>query len=157
MKINWKNLIISLGISLGIGTLSGILTSNSMEVFSTLKKPPLSPPAIAFPIVWTILFTLMGISAYLVYETEASKEQKDKALSLYGFQLLFNFLWSIVFFNFGNILLAFGVLLILWFLIFNMIQAFNEVNPTAAKLQIPYLLWVTFAGYLNLAIYFLNS
>lgn len=156
MKINWKNLIISLVISLGIGGLAGVLTSNSMDIFASLNKPPLSPPAIAFPIVWTILYTLMGISAYLIYESDADKAEKDKALSLYGFQLFFNFLWSIIFFNFRNILLAFGVLIILWLLIVAMIRAFNKISPVAARLQIPYLLWVTFAGYLNLAIYFIN-
>nr|WP_308415457.1 TspO/MBR family protein [Sporanaerobium hydrogeniformans] len=103
MKINWKSLIISLVISLGIGFFAGFLTQNSMEVFEALKKPPLAPPGLVFPIVWTILYSLMGISAYLVYEAEAPQRTKEKALSIYGFQLLFNFLWSIVFFNFGNI------------------------------------------------------
>lgn len=153
---NLKNFIISLAITLGTGALAAFLTQNSMEIYEPFIKPPLSPPGWLFPIVWTILYTLMGISAYLVYETEADQKQKDKALSLFLFQLFLNFLWSIVFFNFQNYLLAFGVLLVLWILILAMIINFNKVNPLAAKLQIPYLLWVSFAGYLNFGIYLLN-
>lgn len=154
--LNVKNLIISLIISVGTGMLAGFLTQNSMAVYEPFNKPPLSPPAWVFPVVWTILYILMGISAYRVYEAEGDGEQKEKALSLYLFQLFFNFLWSIVFFNFQNYLLAFGILLILWVLILAMIINFKKVDPLAAWLQIPYLIWVSFAGYLNLAIYLLN-
>ncbi|BBF43232.1 integral membrane protein [Lachnospiraceae bacterium KM106-2] len=155
MKVNWKHLIISLAISLGIGGLAGILTSNSMDVYSGFVKPPLSPPGIAFPIVWTILFTLMGISAYLIYESNS--EKRDSAIQIYALQLLLNFSWSIVFFNLQNQLLAFFVLIALWICILIMILRFTKINKTAGYLQIPYLLWVTFAGYLNLAIYLLNK
>lgn len=155
-KINFKALLISLVISLGTGGLAAFLTRNGMAVYETLNKPVLSPPAWVFPVVWTILYILMGISAYLIYQTEHNKEEKEQALSLYGFQLFFNFLWAIVFFGFQNQILAFVVLVILWLLIIMMIKSFNAINPLAAKLQIPYLLWVTFAGYLNLAIYLIN-
>ncbi|WP_410496783.1 TspO/MBR family protein [Cellulosilyticum sp. ST5] len=155
MQINWKQLLISIGISLGIGALAGFLTQNSMEVYNQLKQPVLSPPGWVFPIVWTILYILMGISAYLIYESNSPN--KEKALTIYGWQLFFNFLWSIIFFNLQNILLAFFVLIILWILIVVMIKSFKEINPLAAWLQIPYLLWVTFAGYLNLMLYTLNQ
>lgn len=154
--INFKRLLISTAISLGVGGLAALLTRNSMDIYMPLNKPPLAPPAILFPIVWTVLYTLMGISAYMIKETDVDEELKSKALNTYGFQLLFNFLWSIVFFNLENPLAAFVILIMLWVLILMMIKQFNEINPLAAKLQIPYLLWVTFAGYLNLGIYLLN-
>lgn len=155
MQMNWKQLLISIAISLGTGTISGFLTQNSMEVYNQLKQPALSPPGWIFPIVWTILYILMGISAYLIYESNSPN--KEKALTIYGWQLFFNFLWSIIFFNLQSIPLAFLVLMILWLLIVAMIRAFKEINPLAAWLQIPYLLWVTFAGYLNLMLYILNQ
>ena len=155
MQINWKPLLVSIGIALGIGALAGFLTQNSMDIYAQLKQPALSPPGWVFPIVWTILYLLMGISAYLIYESKSPL--KEKALTIYAWQLFFNFLWSIVFLNLQNILLAFIVLLILWLLIIAMIRSFKAINPLAAWLQIPYLLWVTFAGYLNLMLYILNQ
>lgn len=155
MKIKWKELIISIAISVGVGALSGFLTRNSMSLFQQLIKPPLSPPGWIFPIVWTILFTLMGISAYIIYQSDS--KEKEEALRIYALQLMVNFFWSLVFFNWQAYLLAFIILIILWLLIFLMIRKFSEINPCAGKLQIPYLLWVTFAGYLNLGIYLLNK
>ena len=154
MHISWKRLLISIGISLLTGGLAGFLTQNSMTFYNQLTKPPLSPPGWIFPIVWTLLYILMGISAYIIYESNSPN--KEKALTLYGWQLFFNFLWSIIFFNLQNSLLAFLVLIILWVLIIAMIKAFKEISPLAAYLQIPYLLWVTFAGYLNLMLIILN-
>ena len=155
MKIKWKELIISIAISVGVGALSGFLTRNSMSLFQQLIKPPLSPPGWIFPIVWTILFTLMGISACIIYQSDS--KEKEEALRIYALQLMVNFFWSLVFFNWQAYLLAFIILIILWLLIFLMIRKFSEINPCAGKLQIPYLLWVTFAGYLNLGIYLLNK
>lgn len=154
MHISWKRLLISIGISLFIGGLAGFLTQNSMTVYNQLTQPPLSPPGWVFPIVWTILYILMGISAYIINESDSPT--KEKALTIYGLQLLLNFLWSIVFFNLQNSLLAFVVLVVLWLLIVAMIRLFKEISPLAAYLQIPYLLWVTFAGYLNLMLFILN-
>lgn len=156
-KVDWKALIISIAISLGIGFLSSFLAQNSMEVYMPLVKPPLSPPAWLFPVVWTILYILMGVSAYWIYKSDADEKEREKALSLYAFQLFFNFLWPIAFFNLGNYLLAFIILVILWLLIIAMIRQFYKIDKKAALLQIPYLLWVSFAGYLNLAIYLLNK
>ena len=155
-SINIKNLLISLGISLGTGFLATILTIGNMSMYMQFEKPPLSPPAWLFPVVWTILYILMGISAYMISESNATQEQKDKALSIYGFQLFFNFLWTIIFFAFYQYLAAFIVLVMLWILILLTIISFNKINSLAGKLQIPYLAWVTFAGYLNLAIYLIN-
>lgn len=155
-SINLSTLLKSIGLSLGVGILSGILTMGNVDIYKTLNLPPLSPPSFIFPIVWTVLFFLMGISAYLIYTSSASKVQKKKALTIYALQLSVNFFWSILFFNFNAYLLSFIWLLLLWLLILVMIYSFSKINKTAAILQIPYLLWVTFAGYLNLAIYFLN-
>lgn len=156
MKKSKGLLIICIAIPLLVGLLSALLTRESMATFSTLNKPPLSPPGILFPIVWTILYALMGIGSYLVLTSEASEEKVRDALTVYGIQLAVNFLWSTFFFNFGWYLFSFLWLVFLWVLILIMLRRFYEVSKVAAYINIPYLLWVTFAGYLNLGIYFLN-
>ena len=156
MKIDKKALIISIAIPLLVGALSGFISSGSMAQFGQLNKPPLAPPGILFPIVWTILYTLMGISSYLVYEN-SSGEQRRQALAIYGLQLIVNLLWSVFFFVAEWYLFSFFWLIMLWVLIIRMIKEFYEISVAAAYLNIPYLLWVTFAGYLNLAIYILNK
>lgn len=156
MKINYKLLAVCIAIPLAVGALAGFLTSGSMEAFGALNKPALSPPGFLFPIVWTILYVLMGISSYLVLTSEQGKMKIRDAMITYGLQLVFNFFWSIWFFNFGWYLFAFVWLLVLWVLIFNTIASFYEISKIAAYLMIPYLLWVTFAGYLNFAIYLMN-
>lgn len=154
-KTNWKALIISVLISLGIGALSGFLTSDGVQAYQIYKQePPLSPPPAAFPIVWTVLYLLMGVSAYLVYNEHAF--DGGKALLIYGLQLLVNFFWPIFFFNLQWYLFAFVWIVFLWVLIVLMIREFFKINKAAAWLQIPYLLWVTFAAYLNFAAYLLN-
>ena len=137
-----KPYIISVVIALAVGGLSAVVTSDSMDVYSKINQPALSPPSILFPIVWTILFTLMGISAALIYSFRDN--------------LAVNFIWSIFFFNMQAYLFSFIWLLLLLVVIAVMIVLFKKVSPLAAYLQIPYLLWVTFAGYLNLSIYLLN-
>ena len=149
-----KSLIISLLISLGVGGLSALLTMGSMDIYKYLDKPPLAPPSIVFPIVWTILFILMGISAYLIYNSNS--EHKQKALLIYGIQLLVNFIWPILFFVLNYRLIALFIIIILLILIIIMIIKFYKINKLAAYLQIPYLLWVSFATYLNLGFYILN-
>ncbi len=156
MKINYKLLAVCIAIPLAVGALAGFLTNGSMEAFGALNKPALSPPGFLFPIVWTILYVLMGISSYLVLTSGQGKMKIRDALITYGLQLVFNFFWSIWFFNFGWYLFAFVWLLVLWVLIFNTIASFYEISKIAAYLMIPYLLWVTFAGYLNFAIYLMN-
>lgn len=129
-----------------------------IKTFASLDKPFLSPPGWLFPVVWTILYTLMGISAYLISQGNAAPiaKAKAKALALYTYQLFVNFLWSIFFFNFEWYLFSFIWILLLWALVFIMIKAFYKIDKTAAFLNIPYLLWITFAAYLNFVIWLLN-
>ena len=146
---------VSIAVALGVGSLSALITSGSIDIYSSVEAPPLSPPAIVFPIVWTILFTLMGISAARVYI--ANDYKWNSALTVYIIQLAVNFAWSIIFFNMRAFLFAFIWLILLWVLIIVMIKGFYKYDKLAAYLQIPYLLWVTFAGYLNFGIYYLNK
>ena len=153
MKIQWKNLITCLAIPLAVGSLSSLLTRNSMETFQAITKPDLAPPGWLFPVVWTILYILMGIASYLVL---TSGKPNDKALATYGIQLVFNFFWSIIFFNLELYLFAFIWLVLLWLLILKTTLLFYQISKPAGYLMIPYLLWVAFAGYLNFSIYLLN-
>ena len=122
----------------------------------TIAKPPLAPPAILFPIVWTILYALMGISAARVSLSEASARRK-RALYIFAAQLVFNFFWSLIFFNAQAFGAAFFWLLALWVLILVMVLSFRKIEPWAGYLQIPYLIWVSFAAYLNLGVWLLNK
>ncbi len=155
MKLNWKKLLICLAIPLAVGGLAALL-SGGMSDYGAMLKPPLSPPGWVFPIVWTILYLLMGYASYRVYTAERSTGLSGGALKLYAAQLFLNFLWPIVFFAFRWYLAAFFVLLLLWVLILLTLRAFTAIDESAGDLLIPYLLWVTFAGYLNLGVYFLN-
>ena len=137
-----------------VGALAGFLTRNGLSIYKNLNHPAFSPPAWLLPIIWTVLYLLMGIGSYLA--ASSPSRRKNQSLRLYGIQLLLNFLWNLVFFRLNNYLLAFLVLLFLWYFILKMIAAFWSVSPDAAVLQIPYLLCVTFAAYLNLGIVFLN-
>lgn len=124
-----------------------------METFQSLNKPALSPPGWLFPVVWTVLYILMGIASYLVL---TSGQPNRAALTVYGIQLVFNFFWSIIFFNLESYLFAFIWLVFLWILIFTTMILFYRISKLAGYLLLPYLLWVTFAGYLNFCIYLLN-
>ncbi len=156
MKTKWILLSICIAIPLAVGGLSAVVTKDSMEAFSALNQPPLSPPGWLFPVVWTILFTLMGIASYLYLTAMPPMDKAPKGLLLYGLQLLFNFFWSVWFFNLQAYGFAFVWLLVLWVLILATILEFAKVSKPAAYLLIPYLVWVTFAGYLNLGIALLN-
>ena len=156
MKQNIKLLFLCIAIPLAVGTLAALLTQNSMEVFSMVRKPSLSPPAWLFPVVWTILYILMGISSYLILTSDGAKNEIIRAFRLYGYQLAVNFLWPTFFFNFGWYGFSFLWLLLLWGLVLLMILRFKEISKVAAYLNIPYLLWLTFAGYLNFYIWILN-
>lgn len=127
-----------------------------METFEQLNKPLLSPPGWVFPVVWTILYILMGIASYLVLTSDSSAEEIDSALTAYGIQLALNFVWPLLFFRLHMYLVSFLWLVHLWLMVFLTIKLFNGISATAAKLMVPYLLWVTFAGYLNAFIYLLN-
>ena len=156
MKENWKIWIRSIAIPLLVGLLAGLFTRNSMEAFAALNQPPLSPPGWLFPVVWTILYLLMGIAAGLVATSDAKGTYIDSALFVYYLQLVVNFFWPIFFFRLEWLLFSFFWLVLLWLLILLTIKLFYRVSKPAAYLMIPYLLWVTFAGYLNLSIYLLN-
>ena len=152
----FKPYIISILIALGVGALAAWLTRGSMNIYSSVNTPPLSPPAWLFPVVWTVLYILMGISSAIIYQKGKEGGDVKAALDVYILQLAVNFIWSIVFFNMRLFFLAFLWIILLWILIFVMIKRFWQIDKTAAKLQIPYLLWVTFALYLNLMIFLLN-
>ncbi len=156
MQSKTKTFLFFTAIPLLVGIVAGLLTRGSMETFSRLNQPPLSPPGILFPIVWTILYTLMGIASYLVYSSVKEQEEINNALLIYFLQLAVNFFWSIFFFNLEWYTFSFFWLVFLWVLIFYTIRLFYPISNTAAYLLIPYLLWVTFAGYLNLGIAALN-
>ena len=150
--------VVSVAAALAVGGLSAFVTRGGMDIYSDIKTPPLSPPGFIFPIVWTVLFILMGISAAIIYTSEnGTSAQRADALKIYAASLAVNFAWSIVFFNKRAFLTAFVVLLLLLFLILKTIGAYKKISPAAAHLQIPYALWVTFAGYLNIAIWLLNK
>lgn len=156
MKIKWKTLLICIAIPLLVGGISGFITMGAMDNFKALDKPPLSPPGWLFPVVWTVLFTLMGIASYFVLTSSASSKDITNALKFYAVQLLFNFLWSILFFNLELYTFAFIWLLVLWVLIIITTVKFYRISKPSGYLLIPYLLWVTFAAYLNLGIAILN-
>lgn len=152
-NIHWKNLITAVAIPLAVGGLSAWITKDGMKAFETVNQPPLTPPMWLFPVVWSILFVLMGIASYLVV---MQKGEDTKALTLYTVQLIFNFFWSIWFFNLGWYLFAFLWLVALWILILATTVAFYRISKPAAWLMLPYLVWVAFAGYLNLGVWWLN-
>ena len=155
----WKKIkpyVISVAFALGVGGLSALLTAGNTDLYSQIAQPPLAPPPWLFPVVWTILFILMGISSAIIFTSDAPKKDISSALTVYGINLFLNFFWSIIFFNMRAYLFAFFWLIALWATILAMIIKFIKVKPLAGYLQIPYLLWVTFAGYLTLAISILN-
>jgi len=152
-----KPYVLSILLALGVGGLSAFLTRSNMDLYETIVRPPFSPPAILFPIVWSILYVLMGIGAARIFTAaEPAAGKKENALFVYGVSLFLNFTWSLIFFNTRMFGFAFLWLLLLWISILKTIFDYQKIDPPAAYLQIPYLIWVTFAGYLNAAIWFLN-
>ncbi len=156
MSHKLRQLIICIAIPLAVGGLSAYLTMGAMETFESLKQPPLSPPGWLFPVVWTALFALMGIASYLVVRSPAPERTVKRALIFYGIQLGLNFFWTILFFNLGLYLVSFFWLILLWCFILLTTLQFAAIRRLAGYLMIPYLIWVAFAGYLNLAIFWLN-
>lgn len=153
MKPDWKKLLICLAIPLGVGGLAALLTGGGMGDYASFNQPPLSPPGWLFPVVWSILYLLMG---YASYRVATSGQDVKKTLRLYGAQLAVNFLWPLVFFGLQWYWAAFFVLLALWVLIFLTWREFSKVDEIAGNLLLPYLIWVTFAGYLNFGVALLN-
>ena len=152
----WRPYIISVLIAMAVGGLSGLLSMDGMEAYSTsVIKPALSPPGWVFGVVWPILYALMGIGAARIWLSSDSAA-KSRGLNLYVAQLIVNFFWSLIFFNAQAFGFALIWLLLLWVLVLLMIVQFDKVDQKAAWLQIPYLLWLTFAAYLNFAVWLVN-
>lgn len=157
MKGKLKYYIYSAVATLAVGGLSALLTFKNMDIYETVKTPPLSPPSFLFPVAWTILYLLMSVSfTRVLLERRHSPRLCRNTVSLYALNLVFNLLWSPIFFNCRAFLFAFVWLVVLWFIIFVMTVNFYRTDKIAGILLIPYLLWVTFAGYLNLGVYILN-
>lgn len=155
-KKTWKTYALWILLAEAVGALSGWLSREGMKIFNaTITQPPLSPPSFIFPIVWGILYALMGISAARIYLSPQSTA-RSKGLNIYFVQLIVNFFWSLIFFNTQAFGFAFIWMLLLWSLVLWMILIFYKTDPLAAKLQIPYFIWLSFAAYLNLGIWYLN-
>ncbi len=148
---------IGIAIPLAIGGLAAFLTRNSMDIYEEINQPFLAPPSWVFPVAWTVLFILMGISSAMIYEADAPTDDKKRAFWLYGINLVVNFFWSIIFFNLGAFLGAFLWLMLLIFIIVKMMSAFYKIKPVAAYLQIPYVVWCCFASYLTASIWLMNG
>lgn len=166
MMSKFKTLLFNLILPLAVGGLSSLLIKDQFASYQALNQPALAPPAILFPIVWIILYILMGIATYLISispKTKAKQEQaaiipctKKQAYQNYGIQLFFNFLWSPVFFGLGDYFTALIILALLWYFVYQTMLCYYIINKTAGLLFLPYLLWITFAGYLNFSILLLN-
>ena len=155
MSSDKKTLLTALGIPLGVGIL-GTLLSGGTQLSEDWIPPPLLPPGWLFPIVWTGLYLLMGYASWLIWTSNAPKTQKRQALLLYGLQLLANFLWPVLFFGTESLAGSLVCVLLLWVLILLSIGAFSRILPKAGDLLLPYILWVSFATYLNLGFFLLN-
>ena len=153
MRTNWKKLLLFIAIPLGVGGLAALLSGGMGQTYGDYLKPPLSPPGWVFGVVWPILYALMGYASFLVAQSEGCK---IRAFVLYGAQLLVNFLWPIFFFRFEQIGVALALLAVLWVLVLLTIREFSELSDKAGDLLIPYILWLSFALYLNFGIYVLN-
>ena len=154
-KRKWGPLALSLLVTAAAAALGAAITRRGMPAYEQLVKPPLTPPSLLFPIVWSILFLLMALGAAMIGSTRDTARRR-RALSLYGAQLIANVFWSFLFFGLGRHWLAFFWLLLLWlFLLVTTLRFFKE-TPAAGWLLVPYLLWVTFAAYLNGGVWLLN-
>lgn len=153
VKINYKYLLLSILLPVFLGSFIGFLTAPFNDYYEIIL-PSFAPSGILFPIVWTILYILMGISSYIVITSNSSN--KYDALFIYGIQLVINLFWSVWFFVFKFYLLSFISILLLIAFVVIMIKKFYEISKLSAYLQIPYLLWLVFAGILNISIYLLN-
>lgn len=155
MKIKkYKYQFLFSAVALAFGAVGGWITMNGIEGYEMLRKPPLTPPDRLFPVVWTILYILMGAAMGRVWQKDA--RGRTAALTFFTAQLTVNLLWTLLFFGLGMYLLSFFWLILLLFLIYRMSEVFRQSDILAAKLQIPYLGWTAFAGYLNLGIWWLN-
>ncbi len=155
-KTTWKNYAFWILLAEAVGALSGYLSMDGMALYAQAAvKPALTPPGWVFGVVWPILYALMGIGAARVYLTQPSQE-RSLGLNLFVAQLIVNFFWSLIYFNAGAYAFALVWLVLLWMMVLLMIFQWSKTDKTAAWLQIPYLLWLTFAAYLNWAVWQMN-
>ena len=153
----FPSLLVSLGLAYGMAAVGSYFTmSEIVGWYSTLAKSPLNPPNWVFGPVWTILYTLMAVAAWRVYEKRRASRRARGALGLYVLQLAVNTLWSLIFFGLHAPAAAFVVLVVLWVLIVPTAASFSKIDKTSAWLLAPYIAWVSFAGYLNLMVALLN-
>ena len=156
VKIERKKLAVSLAAPLAVGGLAALITKDNMLMFEVIEKPPLAPPGWLFPVAWTILYILMGLASYRVWTSDARKAGKQTAGVYYALSLVFNFGWPIIFFNAEKYLAAFIWLCLMWICTLLATVRFWKTDNAAGWLMLPYLLWTTFAGYLNMGIYLLS-
>lgn len=152
---------LAIAVPLGGGLLISLLTQDAMGKFNAMEQPPLAPPAWLFPVAWTILYVLMGVASYLIWHAGRQGKKMDKqiaktALWIYGIQLVFNFAWTLFFFNLGWYWFAFAILMVMWCLEIALLCLAKKVSTGAFWCLLPYLLWTTFAAYLNIMIAILN-
>lgn len=152
----WKIFLALALLTEGLGALVGWLTRDASALYeATVNKPPLSPPGWIFPVVWTALYALMALSAARVWAAPESRE-RSLGLGLFFAQLGLNLLWPFLFFSLGWYAVALLWLVALWAMVLWMVATFEKTDPAAAWLQTPYLLWLTFATYLNFGVWLLN-
>lgn len=154
-KIDWIQLLTIILISELVGVLGSLLSGNQGVIYTSFVKPPLSPPGWLFGVIWPVLYLLMSIAAYIIYQTPQTLERKE-ATTFYWIQLFVNFLWPIVFFRFEWYWIAVGVIILLDILVSITTLRFYKINKAAGYLMITYLLWILFATYLNIGIAVLN-
>lgn len=138
------------------GAVSALISGSFKPFYESVENPPFAPPAALFPVVWTILYALMGLGAYLVYRNEDAGSDRTAALGIYVIQLAVNFSWSIIFFRFRLFAAAAVTAALLAILSAAMVIAFRRVNKTAAVINIPYVIWLVFATYLSIGVWILN-
>lgn len=154
-KINWFQLIVIVLVTELIGMLGNLFSGKAGQIYTSFVKPPLSPPGWLFGVIWPILYLLMGIAAYIIYQTPPTPERK-KATTLYWVQLFVNFLWPIIFFRFKWYWISVAVIILLDVLVLITTIRFYKIKKAAGYLMIPYLIWILFATYLNIGIAVLN-
>jgi benzodiazapine receptor len=153
---NIIKLIVAISLPLAVGAVAGIFTAEAIPVwYASLNQPSFNPPNWLFGPVWTTLYIVMGVSFYLIWKMDTS-QNRNRAIGVFLFQLILNFFWSFLFFYFKNLGLALVEIILLWLSIATMIFTFYKVKPIAAYINIPYLLWVSFATALNAAYFYLN-
>ena len=154
--LKWQNMLLCILIPLAVGALAGWLIRDGMICYKAMVMPLLSPPGWVFPVVWTLLFLLMGLAAYLVAVSPVSGSRRERALRLYLVQLGFCFFWGSLFFGLGARFAAFVWLLLLLGLALVCCLLFWHIDRRAGALLLPYLLWLLFAAYLNLGLWLIN-